>query len=373
MKITILTTFLLVALASVSCKKEGPEGKKSLIDFINEPIGSNCNSGGFKVLAGIDLNDNNILDEKEVQNTKYICNGNTGPDGLNSLINTIDEPAGVNCSSGGYKILSGIDMNGNNILDESEVQNTDYLCNGDDGATGKNSLVNVLDEPAGVNCSSGGYKVQSGTDLNENNILDDNEVQNTDYLCNGDDGAAGINSLVNVLNEPAGVNCTAGGYMVLSGNDLNRNNILDDNEVQNTEYLCNGLDGGYDKEIIIDLFGNFVYDNTNYIYPMEFLRIKDFDIRNYLNADSIAFQTYLEVRYATGTVTVELYDFTNSKPIANTVLIGSSTNKTWGTTKTNFINDLPKMPITLGIRGKISSTSAAFGMTTNPRLVIYRK
>jgi hypothetical protein len=318
MRVTNFSIYLVLIFAIISCKKEGAEGKKSLIDLLNEPIGANCSSGGFKVVTGVDLNGNNLLEENEVQNTTYICNGNTGSAGLNSF-------------------------------------------------------VNLLNEPAGINCSSGGYKVISGTDLNENNNLDENEVQNTDYICNGDDGAAGINSLVNLIDEPAGTNCTSGGFKVLSGTDLNGNNILDENEIQNTEYLCNGVDGGYDKEIIVDLIGNFVYDNTIYTYPMEYHRIKDFDITNYLNADSIAFQTYLNVRFATGTVTVELYDFTNLKPIANTVLIGSSTTNIWTTTKTNFINDLPKTPITLGIRGKISSTSVGFGTTVSPRLVIYRK
>ncbi|RYE18268.1 MAG: hypothetical protein EOP51_22310, partial [Sphingobacteriales bacterium] len=57
----------------VSCsKKEGPEGKKSLIDMVSESAGANCPYGGYKVNSGIDLNRNNTLDATEIESTKFI-------------------------------------------------------------------------------------------------------------------------------------------------------------------------------------------------------------------------------------------------------------------------------------------------------------
>ena len=57
--------------------------------------------------------------------------GLQGLAGNNSLIKTTQEPAGVNCANGGTKIEVGLDVNGNNILDNTEinVNQTNYVCN----------------------------------------------------------------------------------------------------------------------------------------------------------------------------------------------------------------------------------------------------
>lgn len=58
------------------------------------------------------------------------------PTGLQSLISLVDEPAGANCANGGKKVLVGLDSNGNNILDTSEVSSSAFVCNGTAGAGG---------------------------------------------------------------------------------------------------------------------------------------------------------------------------------------------------------------------------------------------
>jgi len=182
---SLIFSILLLLIITIGCKIEGPEGKKSLIDFVSEPAGNNCSNGGYKVLSGIDLNNNNILDNTEVQSTQFICNGIDGTDGINgynSLINVLAESAGENCSNGGYKILTGLDTNINGTLDESEIQNTQYICNGNDGI---NSLFSVETEPAGENCEAGGFRISYGKDLNGNGILDDIEIENFVFICNG--------------------------------------------------------------------------------------------------------------------------------------------------------------------------------------------
>jgi hypothetical protein len=54
--------------------------------------------------------------------------GSTGLPGVDSLVSITDEPAGINCSDGGQKIETGMDTNNNNILDVAEVTNTSYVC-----------------------------------------------------------------------------------------------------------------------------------------------------------------------------------------------------------------------------------------------------
>jgi hypothetical protein len=64
--------------------------------------------------------------------TRFVCNGTTGTNGLNSLVQTSAEPAGANCTYGGTKFETGLDANRNGILDASEViaAQTRYVCNG---------------------------------------------------------------------------------------------------------------------------------------------------------------------------------------------------------------------------------------------------
>jgi len=62
--------------------------------------------------------------------------GPTGATGLSSLIATNTEPAGSNCPFGGTKITTGLDDNGDQILDEAEIDSTAYVCNGEPGPAG---------------------------------------------------------------------------------------------------------------------------------------------------------------------------------------------------------------------------------------------
>jgi hypothetical protein len=141
-----------------------------------------CPSGGIQVDAGIDENGNGILDASEIDSSQYVCNG---ANGLAALVLVSDEAAGPNCSAGGKKISVGSDTNGNGSLDTLEITSSDYICNGAGGNNGINALVNVTTEPTGTNCSNGGLKVESGTDANGNTVLDPGEIASTSYVCNG--------------------------------------------------------------------------------------------------------------------------------------------------------------------------------------------
>jgi hypothetical protein len=89
------------------------------------------------------------------------------------------------CISGGKKVESGLDDNNDGELDAGEVDMTSYVCD----VAGKDGLVKVTAESAGSNCSSGGKKVESGLDDNNDGALDAGEVDSdmTSYVCDGDE------------------------------------------------------------------------------------------------------------------------------------------------------------------------------------------
>ncbi|MBU1241701.1 hypothetical protein KJ612_00715, partial [Myxococcota bacterium] len=226
----------------VSYVCNGATGQSSLIRSDAEPAGEHCGEGGTAISSGLDDNGNGVLDDDEIDQTEYVCNGLPGS-GMNSLVSVLAESAGANCPSGGYGIRSGLDTNGDFLLQPGEVQNTVYVCDGSNGAT---SLIRREDEPAGGNCPFGGQVVLTGLDADGNGYLDDMEAQNTSYVCHGADGADGIDGLNNLFEtapEPAGATCAAGGLWILSGPDSDGDGVLDSGEIQVQEVVCNGLDG----------------------------------------------------------------------------------------------------------------------------------
>ncbi|MCP4756678.1 MAG: hypothetical protein GY866_37930 [Proteobacteria bacterium] len=72
------------------------------------------------------------MDGEEVDNTEYVCDG---ADGANSLISISDEPAGTNCLYGGKRLEVGLDdgdgggTSGDDVLQSGEVDSTTYICN----------------------------------------------------------------------------------------------------------------------------------------------------------------------------------------------------------------------------------------------------
>jgi hypothetical protein len=109
---------------------------------VSEPAGTTCSNGGEKVTSGLDTNGDGVLEASEVTSTSYVCNGSNGTNGangsagsngLNSLVDIVSEPVGANCADGGRKITSGLDVNGDGLLENSEVTTTSYVCNGTPG------------------------------------------------------------------------------------------------------------------------------------------------------------------------------------------------------------------------------------------------
>ncbi|MCH8844906.1 MAG: hypothetical protein IID61_18260, partial [SAR324 cluster bacterium] len=115
--------------------------------------------------------------------------GGGAGEGFSTITNEVVlEAEDENCPTGGSAFDVGIDANGNGVLDEDEVTETVYVCNGEDGQV---SLIFISGEPAGDNCAYGGERVDAGLDDNGDGVLDADEIDTTTYVCDGDPGTDG--------------------------------------------------------------------------------------------------------------------------------------------------------------------------------------
>jgi hypothetical protein len=225
----------------------GTNGQNTLVKTTVELAGANCTTGGVKIEYGLDANNNETLDVAEINIslTKYVCNGSvgttgaTGPqgpigltgaagaqgpqgiqgvtgtngtngtNGLNALIKTTTEPTGTNCTNGGTKIETGLDANGNSVLDSSEVNasQTQYVCNG--GSSNNSSIYGfdstslLWESGSAWWCCGPTYSVPQGKlwkiirytgstssfNSDENNTIWLNEGQNIVWKGNGSSGS----------------------------------------------------------------------------------------------------------------------------------------------------------------------------------------
>lgn len=294
------------------------------------------------------------------------CEGPTGPmgspglEGVNSLINISDENSGTNCENGGIRVDVGLDINSNEILDNNEIQNTKYICNGNNG---NNSLTTIVTEVSGGNCGNGGLRINYGLDVNANSVLDSGEISSTTYVCNGLDGNI---SLVNITDEEEGLICESGGIKIESGIDINRNNVLDTNEIQITKYVCNGIDGIITEEIRLKIAGGIgTIANTTSSIPVIVSGI-NFDIRDYVNVGSIYFESDPYVASSINYALLELYNITDNVVIANTLIRTNNLVATKEILQTNdIINEFPQREITLGVKlsSEINGQFSASGIS----------
>ncbi|MBN2725147.1 MAG: hypothetical protein JXR95_13870 [Deltaproteobacteria bacterium] len=221
----------------------------SLVVLSEEIAGANCTYGGVGIRSGLDDNGDGLLQPEEVESTTYACNGvpgTNGTDGVNSLVDIATETAGSNCAAGGFKVQCGPDIDGSGLLDSGEVNSTNHICHGEDG---KRSLVAVASESAGGNCPTGGYLIKNGLDTNGNGILDSAEVLASSYVCHGS------SALMRTSNAPWGGVCQRGGLRIETGIDENTNGILDDSEVDYIQYVCNlfvsGISAGMNSTCVL--------------------------------------------------------------------------------------------------------------------------
>lgn len=363
-KIVLLSILFILA----SCEgEEGPIGEQgetgtdSLIKTTSENPGVNCENGGLKIEVGLDNNSNGSLDSDEIKSTNYVCNGNNGNNSLTSVTN---DPIGTNCENGGVKIDTGIDINSDGILNDNEITSTSYVCN---GVNGNDSLVKTTSESAGSNCENGGLRIDSGLDANNNEVLDESEITATAYLCNGIDGN---NSLTKVTTENPSSICEAGGIKIESGIDINSNSELDEEEITHREYVCNG---DYDKLIRVDLnLGDFNTSSNEWqITPYESLQLFRFNKLHYTNVDSITFVSTMYTSNINNKCFNQLYNVTDNSPIENTTLESNVSDYIY-VESNNIYDYLPNEEKLIGIRVRSENNGTTVAKGANSFLHIYR-
>ena len=107
----------------------------------------------------------------------------------------------IDWSLGPYFIETGLDISGGSsfsIMSTNELMGVHVVCKtsgggpqgppepGATGAQGPSSIIQQTVLSVG-NCPNGGLLIESGTDLDTNNILSPSEVTSSGYVCNGDD------------------------------------------------------------------------------------------------------------------------------------------------------------------------------------------
>ena len=178
---------------------DGQDGTSILINVVNS---TGCLNGGNTFEIGSDQDGNGVLDVTEVEVTLDICNGAEGPagsdgedgengqdgsDGLNAIISTTPESSGSNCANGGTRIDVGVDDNSNAVLETSEIDQTQYVC---DGGSSNNTMLSTTSAPnANLGCDAGGLVISHGFDNGDgggiyaNGALETGEIDSEVTFC----------------------------------------------------------------------------------------------------------------------------------------------------------------------------------------------
>ena len=331
---------------------KGDNGLSSLLKIQSVGTTPQCAAGGQRLDYGLDNDADGVLDLNEVTGSQTVCNGSaesgsgtSGDNGYNALIALTSIAAGGVCAAGGQSLSIGLDSNRDGNLDADEVTDTKNICHGEtgaqgaigaagpqgpagetgpagsagpagppgdpgpqglqgpagpagatgiDGADGVSALVSMHHEAPGAQCIQGGKAIKTGRDWDGNGILASDEVNDIQYVCNGlpgsqgetgpagaagtkgdkgdkgdvgergptgetgltgpqgppgqigadgPAGADGFTTRIQLLQEPAGSNCEAGGKLIRVGRDLDRDGAVTGDEIENSAFICNGSAG----------------------------------------------------------------------------------------------------------------------------------
>ena len=91
---------------------------------------------------------------------------------------------GDECATGGISLETALDVNGDGIIDDTEVNFSEIVCDGKDGVDGITALVLQTVVAPGDDCPDGGLRFDVGLDVNDDGVLDNAEVDSSEYLCN---------------------------------------------------------------------------------------------------------------------------------------------------------------------------------------------
>ena len=181
---------------------DGADGSSSTSTLIRTLSSTSCITGGSTFEIGSDLNSDGVLNASEVGITVDVCNGSQGPEGpqgpagaagangtdaLNALVSSSPEASGNNCANGGTRIDVGVDDNADGVLDATEIDQTQYVCNG--GSSNNTMLTSISSPLSNMGCDAGGRTVSYGFDNGDgagtyaNGVLEPGEVDASTTLC----------------------------------------------------------------------------------------------------------------------------------------------------------------------------------------------
>jgi hypothetical protein len=222
-------------------------------------------------------------------------------------------------------------------------------CEGDEGPAGINSLITTTNEPVGANCAAGGLKIEIGPDSNANGVLNADEIQATQFICNG---ASGKNSLAKT--SPATVNdCVDGGIIMDIGVDADGSGQLDPGEIQSTRIICNGKNAVTVDQVrfqLLSLSAMGTSSTTGELSPAWTHLIK-FSKSDFSALQSASLFAYISTETSSpGSITtVELFNVTDDVPITGSDLSTSSATRVW-VTSGNFLSNIPDKEIEIALR-----------------------
>lgn len=150
------------------------------------------------------LNGRDGKDGKDGRDGADGSDGKDGSDGTTSLVRLVEEPPGASCPAGGWHVFTGLDLDGDGVLDlATEVVGHALICHGGDGMPGSDGrdgqdgqdgrdgepraeppaiLVRVDRAPPSV-CPFGGVLFLIGADLDGDGMLGDEEIQQSEEIC----------------------------------------------------------------------------------------------------------------------------------------------------------------------------------------------
>jgi hypothetical protein len=202
-----------------------------------------CTYGGTKIITWFDDNDNQKIEEKEITDVAYVCNGKPGRDGRVPIFDRVP-------TTGGQILLIGFDYNNNGDFDEDEVVMKVFIQDGQDGADGADGAAFIFDANRMTfieECGAGGIIFTYGYDTNGEPGLQEDEVLGTQTLCDGKPGADGSDGADGADGQDGtdGVNCW----------DLDQDGVNDPEEDTNEDGVwdakdCRAVESYFVREVI---------------------------------------------------------------------------------------------------------------------------
>jgi hypothetical protein len=161
-----------------------PETLSTVVATSTLPIGdADCPDGGILVHSGIDENGNGQLDPEEADTVEKVCHGASGESGLNALVEMVDLPPGdSNCPFGGVELLFGLDADGDGVLDSDEVEDQQFLC--DEDVPSPSYIIGASGDPVSLDGSwaTGCVDLMNGTSQLRSGIASGKSVVHTDEV-----------------------------------------------------------------------------------------------------------------------------------------------------------------------------------------------